>query len=36
MQMLQQPHQIIILYAENHQVRQVRLNELTEGDRPCL
>jgi len=28
MQMLQQPHQIIILYAENHEVRQVRLNEL--------
>jgi hypothetical protein len=28
MQMLQQPQQIIILYAENHEVRQVRLNEL--------
>jgi hypothetical protein len=26
-QMLQQPHQITILYAENHQFRQVRMNE---------
>ena len=28
MQMLQKPHEIIILYAENHQVPRVRLNEL--------
>jgi hypothetical protein len=27
MQMLQQPHQITILYAENHEVRHVRMNE---------
>jgi hypothetical protein len=27
MQILQQPHQVTILYDENHQFRQVRLNE---------
>jgi hypothetical protein len=27
MQMLQQPHQVTILYSDNHEVRHVRLNE---------